>query len=196
MHHPTPGPAHEQLAQFHGEWKGKEILYPSPWSPQEEEREGLITTRPLEGWFAVSDYTQRSGSEVTFRGHGVYSYDPATEEYVMYWFDSMGGAGCVARGTFEGNQLSFRNTSPMGQHLYRYTFNEGEMVFEMADFAGWRHTGSTLHEGHTTTPPAIASARQTVSRIQAVERLSATSFQRFPEWALIHFELAAFGCSR
>ena len=69
---------------------------------------------------------------MTFRGHGVYSYDPQQQQYLMYWFDSMGGGGGVAAGQVEGNQLTFRNTSPMGHHRYRYTFHDGEYSFEMA----------------------------------------------------------------
>jgi hypothetical protein len=69
---------------------------------------------------------------VTFQGHGVYSWDPEDQQYVMYWFDSMGGPGGVAKGGLVGNQLTFRNTSPMGHHRYRYTFEAEETVFEMA----------------------------------------------------------------
>jgi len=86
----------------------------------------------LEGFFVVSEYEQKAGDQVTFRGHGVYSWDREEEEYVMYWFDSMGGAGGVARGVLEGNVLTFRNTSPMGHHRYRYTLGADEQTFEMA----------------------------------------------------------------
>ncbi|MCP3918916.1 MAG: DUF1579 domain-containing protein [bacterium] len=132
MQVPQPGPEHERLAQLAGEWKGEEIMSPSPWSPVEQRRVGHIRARMLEGFFVVSDYEQTMDGEVAFRGHGVYSWDPAAGEYVMYWFDSMGGAGGVARGHLEGNQLTFQNTSPMGHHRYRYTFEDGGMVFEMA----------------------------------------------------------------
>lgn len=131
MEMPRPGPQHENLKKLSGRWAGPEMMMPSPWSPQKQERHGRIEARVLDGFFVVSDYEQRAGDQVTFRGHGVYSWDPQAEEYVMYWFDSMGGAGGVARGRMEGNQLTFQNTSPMGQHRYRYTFNKGETVFEM-----------------------------------------------------------------
>ena len=146
MQPPTPGPEHEVLARLAGNWAGNETMMPSPWSPEQQERYGTIQARVLDGFFVISDYEQRMDDNVTFRGHGVYSWDPAAEEYVMYWFDSMGGAGGVARGHFEGNQLSFQNTSPMGHHRYRYTFEAGETVFEMAmspDGESWQ----TLMEG-------------------------------------------------
>ncbi len=86
----------------------------------------------LDGFFAVSDYVQRNGDEVTFRGHGVYSWDPAASCYKMYWFDSMGGPGGLADGQLEGNVLTFQSESPMGKHRYRYTFSDNETKFEMA----------------------------------------------------------------
>lgn len=132
MHMPQPGPQHEILARLSGEWRGEETMFPSPWSPQEQKRSGHIRARVLDGFFVLSDYEQTAEGQVTFRGHGVYSFDPQAQEYLMYWFDSMGGAGGVARGRYEGNQLTFRNTSPMGHHRYRYTFEDGLTVFEMA----------------------------------------------------------------
>lgn len=129
---PRPGPEHEVLAKLAGKWSGPETMMPSPWSPERQERRGSIDARVLEGFFVVSDYVQKAGDDVTFRGHGVYSFDPQAKEYRMYWFDSMGGAGAVASGRYEGNRLTFLNRSPMGHHRYRYTFEEGETVFEMA----------------------------------------------------------------
>ena len=130
---PRPGPQHEILARFVGSWVSEERLLPSPWSPEEQQRTGAITSRMLNGFFLIGDYEQRDGDEVTFRGHGVYSWDPAAEEFVMHWFDSMGGAGGLARGTFADDVLTYRNTSPMGHHRYRYTFQpDGSYRFEMA----------------------------------------------------------------
>ncbi len=91
MDTPAPGPEHETLARLAGEWSGTEVMHPSPWSPQMQERLGRISARVLGGFFMVSDYEQLAGDQVTFRGHGVYSWDPSEKHYVMYWFDSMGG---------------------------------------------------------------------------------------------------------
>lgn len=132
MEMPTPGPQHENLKKLAGHWIGEETMFPSPWCPEQSERTGEIHARVLDDFFVISDYEQKIGDEVSFRGHGVYSWDPGTQEYVMYWFDSMGGAGGVARGTMEGNQLTFLNQSPFGHHRYRYTFEEGKNRFEMA----------------------------------------------------------------
>ncbi len=132
MQMPKPGAEHQQLARLAGHWVGRETMYPSPWSPEQRTCTGVIRARVLEGFFVISDYEQHAGDDVTFRGHGVYSWDAREEQYVMYWFDSMGGAGGVARGHLEDNVLIFQNTSPMGHHRYRYTFEEDRTVFEMS----------------------------------------------------------------
>jgi len=143
---PRPGPEHAILAELVGNFEGTDIMMPSPWSPEKQERTSEISARMLDGFFAISNYEQKAGDQVTFRGHGVYSWDPKSRCYKMYWFDSMGGAGGVADGHLEGRVLTFQNQSPMGHHRYRYTFGDGETVFEMAmsaDGEAWQ----TLMEG-------------------------------------------------
>jgi hypothetical protein len=138
---PTPGADHEVLARLCGDYVGDEMMFASEWCPEQQERRGRISARMLEGFFAVSDYEQRDGEQVTFRGHGVYSWDSAKSCYRMYWFDSMGGSGGLAEGTLDGNVLTFQNTSPMGHHRYRYTFHDDHTLFEMAfspDGDTWR----------------------------------------------------------
>ena len=132
MQMPQPGPEHENLAKLAGNWAGEETMFPSPWSPEQQTRHGVIKAHVLENFFVVSDYEQKTDDQVCFRGHGVYSWDPQNACYKMYWFDSMGGAGGIAEGHFEGDVLTFENTSPMGRHRYRYTFHADHTVFEMA----------------------------------------------------------------
>ena len=131
---PKPGPEHAYLARLAGRWSGEEVMAPSPWDPGGSNRTSTCEATMLEGFFLVTNYEQRdeSGETVTFRGHGVYSWDPGEGCYVMYWFDSMGGPGGIAHGKAEGDVLTFQNSSPMGQHRYRYTFEEGGYLFEMA----------------------------------------------------------------
>ncbi len=121
-HGQIPGPEHQVLAQLSGTWEGPEVLMPAPGSQEKHQRLGRIQARVLEQFFVISDYVQKQDGAVTYRGHGVYSYDPSEQKYVMYWFDSMGGAGGVAKGEYVDGVLTFLNTSPMGQHRYRYTF--------------------------------------------------------------------------
>jgi len=134
MNIPTPGPEHAQLARLAGTWLGEETMHPSSWTPQARQATSKITCDMLlDGFFLVSDYEQYSGDTVTFRGHGVYGWDPHKERFTMHWFDSMGmDPGAPALGTLEGNRLEFRNESPMGMHRYVYEFqDDGTYTFHM-----------------------------------------------------------------
>jgi len=146
---PRPGPEHDILARMAGSWVCEETMHPSAWSPEASTSEGRSSTRMLEGFFAVCDYEQVKDGSVTFRGHGVYGWDPVAAEYVMYWFDSMGGAGGVARGTYADGVLTFQSTSPMGHHRYRYTFPDADrMTFQMAhseDGETWKPTMDSIY---------------------------------------------------
>lgn len=129
---PRPGPEHEALARLCGRFDGHEVTMPSAWSPERKESTSTITARMLDGFFVISDYEQHVGDQVTYRGHGVYSWDPQAGCYKMYWFDSMGGPGGIADGQLDGDVLTFENNSPTGRNRYRYTFYPDHIVFEMA----------------------------------------------------------------
>ncbi|HPF70604.1 MAG TPA: DUF1579 family protein [Candidatus Krumholzibacteria bacterium] len=129
---PRPGPEHAFLARMAGRFTGRETMCNPAWSPEMQEHTSTVTARVLDGFFVVTDYEQSSAGRVTFRGHGVYGWDPHASRYMMYWFDSMGGPGGVATGTVEGDVLTFENTSPLGRQRYRYTFGADGYTFEMA----------------------------------------------------------------
>lgn len=129
---PRPGPEHAYLARMAGRFVGEETMLPSAWCPDRQERASKVTAKVLDGFFVVTDYEQSDGKQITFRGHGVYSWDAQNSRFRMYWFDSMGGPGGVADGVADGNVLTFENTSPFGRHRYRYTFHDDRYEFEMA----------------------------------------------------------------
>ncbi len=140
---PQPGTEHQNLRRLCGNYAGDEVMLPSPWNPERAERTCILQARMLENFFVISDYEQRCGDEVTFRGHGVYSWDPQASCYKMHWFDSMGGAGCLADGQMTGDVLTFQRQSPMGHHRYRYTFYADHTWFEMAmsqDGENWQNS--------------------------------------------------------
>ena len=87
----------------------------------------------LSDLFLITDYQQFRGEEVTFRGHGVYGYDPETDRYSMYWFDSMTGGGFIvpARGTWVGDTLVFQREGPTGHGRYTYVVGEKGYEFKM-----------------------------------------------------------------
>lgn len=125
MQMPKPTEAHSRLQLFAGEWQGEEVMHPSPWSPTQMTATAIIRGRiALDGFAAIGEYEQSMGGTCTFRGHAVYTYDQETQEYVLHWFDSMGGKCNVFRGRFDGNLCSLVSSSPMGQHRMTYDFRD------------------------------------------------------------------------
>jgi hypothetical protein len=117
MEMPKPGDAHKKLGAFVGEWKGPETMYPAPWDPIGGKATARVVNRwILDGFAVVQEYEQRRGGKVTFRGHGVIWFDPSKQQYVMNWWDSMGGGGGQYRGDFDGTILRLDSPMPQGGH--------------------------------------------------------------------------------
>jgi len=129
---PTPQDQHRKLATFAGTWVGEETMHPSPWDEKGGTAVGKKVSRiDLDGFYLIEDYTQERDGQVSYRGHGLFGYDPQKNRYTMHWFDSMGmPTNEASLGTWEGNTLRFEMSSPMGQQRYifitegttRYTF--------------------------------------------------------------------------
>lgn len=116
MDMPKPGDAHKKLGAFVGEWTGPETMYPAPWDPVGGKATAKVVNRwILDGFAVVQEYEQRRAGKVNFRGHGVIWFDAAKQEYVMNWWDTMGGGGQY-RGAFEGAQLRLSSPMPQGGH--------------------------------------------------------------------------------
>jgi hypothetical protein len=117
MEMPRPGDAHKKLAALVGDWTGDETLHPSPWDPAGGAAQAQVTNRWVaDGFAVVQEYEQRRNGKVTFRGHGVFWFDPTRDEYVMHWWDSVGGTAGEFRGRFDGDVLALRCPMPQGGH--------------------------------------------------------------------------------
>ena len=131
---PKPTDRHAKLKALEGTWVSEEKLYPSPWDAQGGTALGRTESKmALDGFYLLSDYVQERGGKVTYRGHGVFGYDPSKNAYSMHWFDSMGfPCGDPAKGTWEGNRLTFQSASPMGHGRFTYEFQgEGRYHFKL-----------------------------------------------------------------
>lgn len=139
MEMPQPSAAHRRLERLVGRWRGEERMPPSAWAPEGAEAIGYSDARSALGGFAVvCDYRQEKDGVVTYEGHGVDSYDPAEDLYVMHWFDSIGSPPEVFRGRFEGDRLEMR--SRQARSLTEYT-GDGSMTTRM----------ETLEDGESWT---------------------------------------------
>jgi len=121
MDMPKPTEAHRQLEKLAGTWVGDETLYPSPMDPQGGTATSRMTARVVADGFAlVTDYEQERGGIVTYRGHGVFTYEPQAGEYVMYWVDSIGSPGETFRGRLDGSMLAMTSRGAMGSFRLSY----------------------------------------------------------------------------
>jgi hypothetical protein len=133
MEMPQLSPGHKKFEDLAGEWKGNETMYPSHWDPKGGVAKGKTTSRVAVGGFAlVSDYLQERDGVITFQGHGVYSYDPRSELYTLYWVDSIGSPPEVFTGKFEGNVLTLGHEGqPMRVRLIYDLSKPGFMASSM-----------------------------------------------------------------
>jgi hypothetical protein len=121
MDMPKPTDAHRQLEKLAGNWVGEETLYPSSFDPKGGTATSRMTGRMAVGGFAlISDYQQERGGVTTFQGHGVFTYEPNSGEYAMYWVDSIGMPGETFHGRLDGSILTLTSRGPMGSFRISY----------------------------------------------------------------------------
>lgn len=148
MEVPQPTAGHRQLERLVGTWEGEETMHSSQWDPIGGTASGISRVRTaLGGFVAIVDYEQRSDGQVTFTVHGVYSYNPDSEQIVLHWFDCMGSPPEVFCGGFDGDVLTITSHNRMGYARLSYDPSEpGALRSRMAmspDGERW----ATLFEG-------------------------------------------------
>lgn len=124
---------HKKLEAMAGSWVSEEKMYPSPWDPKGGPATGRSEARmDLEGFFLILDYVQERNGKTSYRGHGVYGWDPQEKCYLMYWCDSMCPTLSTAKGKWEGNTLTFQSKNPMCHSRYIYEFEgDGRYTFRI-----------------------------------------------------------------
>ncbi|MEW6321885.1 MAG: DUF1579 family protein [Acidobacteriota bacterium] len=182
---PRPGDPHKRLAGFIGAWSGVETLHPSPWDPAGGTATAKVTNRwGADGFIVVQDYEQTRGGVTNFRGHGVLWYDSGAGQYVMHWWDSMGGAGGEYRGTFEGSVLTLGAPMPQGGHsrtMWDLT-TQGSYTFKLevsTDGLTWR----PAIEGQYLKVKAAAPAPRAAATKSAPKKKAASGKKAAPKKA-------------
>lgn len=137
MEMPRPTEAHKKLQKLAGDWTGEEIMHPSPWAPQGGKANGRTRCKMALGDLVViTDYEQERGGQITFTGHGIYTYSAEEKCYVLYWFDCMGMRPNLFKGNFEGDVLTLISdgSGAGGPRFSRATYdlrNPGELKSKM-----------------------------------------------------------------
>jgi hypothetical protein len=137
MDMPKTGPVHTRLLALAGEWEGPESVEASPWGKGGPATGRSSIRADLDGFAVIQDYVQLKDSLVTFRGHGVFTVDPETQEVLWYWFDSMGfPPDQPARGRFEGDVLTLLRVTPRGSARYVHKITQNEHQFSIENKLG------------------------------------------------------------
>ncbi len=125
MEMPTPSAGHRKLEKIAGSWEGEEKLYPSPWDPKGGTATGRIKSRvAVDGFALLNDYEQERDGAINFTGHGVFTYNPKEDSYMLVWVDCMGAPPEIFKGNFEGDILHLAHGGP-GMHV-RLTYDLSE----------------------------------------------------------------------
>ncbi len=151
MDMPTPTEAHKKLEKLAGSWTGQDILHPSPWDPKGGKAIGRIERRmALDGFVMLEDYEQERDGKISFRGHGVYSYDPVEGRYTVHWWDSMGMRVNVYHGQFEGDVLEIVCENETGHSRITTDLSEpgvlGFLMDHSQDGVEWSRCMESVYE--------------------------------------------------
>lgn len=118
----TPGDAHRKLEALAGKFTVKSKSWTDPARPPEEstgssERKWIMGKRYLE-----EQYQGTYGGQ-PFTGMGLQGYDNVTKKYFGTWIDSGSTGITLARGTMNGNAITYQGTmsDPMSGKETPYT---------------------------------------------------------------------------
>jgi hypothetical protein len=102
---PKPGPEHQKLAGFVGNWTTEGEITENPFGPSEK-WSAKITAEWFSGHFAVVRHVDGTGS-VTGENHGldVIAYDSEAKAYTWYGVDNQGWTG-LAKASISGDVLT------------------------------------------------------------------------------------------
>jgi hypothetical protein len=108
---PKPGPEHQALAAFVGNWTFTGEMKPGAMGPG-----GKLTGTDRIAWMPGGFFVERkfegNMAGMEYKGTEIYGYDAAKKTYTFTGFDSMGGAGTGTM-TVKGNVWSASGTMNM-----------------------------------------------------------------------------------
>ena len=136
MEMPKPTEAHQKMASLAGCWTGPEHMHPSPWDPTGGAATGRAENRmALDGFALLHDYVQERNGAVSFKGHGVLTFDSREQCYSMHWWDSMGLGANIYKGSFADNTLTMTRREAQGQSRVVWEFPDSRIYRFRMEFS-------------------------------------------------------------
>ena len=108
----TPGPQHEQMKKWAGDWNAKVKFQMDPSQPWQESQSTSTITLLMDGRYCQEVVSgQMMGAP--FNGMGITGYDNVLGKYVSTWIDNMGTGVMTSQGTADasGKVITFVGTS-------------------------------------------------------------------------------------
>ena len=106
---PKPGPEHQLLAQFAGEWDAK-LTCNFPGTEGPIETSGSQSAKlDVGGFFLIANFKSEFFGQ-PFKGHAVTGYDPFQKKYTGVWVDSMGPGVYQTTGEFTKDGKTYNET--------------------------------------------------------------------------------------
>lgn len=104
----TPGPQHEAMKKWVGDWECTAKFQMDPSQPWQEAKTTATVTSLLDGRY-VQEVSSGEMMGMPFTGMGVYGYDNVIGKYVSTWIDNMGTGIMKSEGTANasGNVISW-----------------------------------------------------------------------------------------
>ncbi|MCX6922929.1 MAG: DUF1579 family protein [Verrucomicrobia bacterium] len=151
MEMPKPTEAHRRLHALAGHWIGQETIPPCPWDPKGGTDVGHCDNRVcVDGFLLTHDYEQERDGRINFRGHGVFTFDPAQKCYVLHWWDSMGVAANIFKGDFNGQRLQMLCHDAQGHSRTTWEFPDADHYRFLMEMSQDGQQWMTLMEGNYT----------------------------------------------
>lgn len=114
---PKPGPEHQKLGYFVGEWKSEGEMKPGPMGPGGK-MSGSSRCKWLPGNFFVTCEDSASSPMGQVAGLGVLGYDAAKKVYTWNGYNNMGQAES-ASGNINGKTWAYTGDADMGGKIYK-----------------------------------------------------------------------------
>jgi Protein of unknown function (DUF1579) len=166
----SPSQFHVRLARLAGEFVGIETHYPIPGFPQGQHADAKVVGQlDLNGLFLLRNYETRRGSEIIYKGHGVYTWDRAQNSYAVYWFDTAGTSPVgPAFGNWIDDILEFRYQRGAQEFRLLYNFQSDDKYWfsieRLLDNTRWEPALSGIYTRVDLSPSFIQSRPESLAQ--------------------------------
>lgn len=151
----------DTLQAMAGTWTGKGIMKNTQ-TNREMSFSQMLTSQPtLNNKFLMTETKSNPDAEGNIlQGKGFCTYNPTTDKYSMYWFDTMGFGGEFI-GQKQGNVITYTYDKPgMNMILTMTLVNENEHRMTMQKKEGSNNPQTVMDVTYTRTTAAIPDQNQ------------------------------------